>query len=229
MYVQLDADYYDHPKTMQLIATVGPEADCYPPRLWTWCLKFAKQGILRHPTMLEIACRWKGEKGSLHKAMVECGFLEPDGVTLHGWMERTGKDILRYEQKKESMREYFQKVGSKNRDAIRIVSDKHPEAIHINGTELNGTKLNGADRSTPAGLLASHYCSQNKGVISFDKAKQLCQFFLDGGGSFKAAEAEILNKGKGRKVWEILDPIRPAQSTGMGSILDIANSWMVKK
>lgn len=201
MYVQLDSDYYDHPKTMQLTAIIGPEADCYPPRLWTWAVKFSKHGVLRHPDMLEIACRWKGEKGKLHSAMIQSGFIDADGVTIHDWMSRTGRDILRYEEKKVRLQEKYRNSSGRIRESSAVTE--------INGTELNLTKLNGTDRSSPSGLLASAYISKNKGIISFEKCQAIVEFYLAGGIPYKDAEATVLNSPKGQKIWELLEPLRP--------------------
>lgn len=143
MYVQLDDAYYDHPKTLHLISLLGPEADGYPPKLWTWAIKYAKQGVLKHPDLAEVACRWKGEKGKLHRAMVDAGFIEADGVTLHGWMERTGNDIVRYEEKKSRLREKYRNSSGRFRESSAV--------SELNGTERNGTKLNetNPDQASP--------------------------------------------------------------------------------
>lgn len=64
------------------------------------------------------------------------------------------------------------------------------------------------DRSDPAGILATAYCNKNKGIISFEKCKAICDFHLAGGATFKEAETAIWNSSKGQKIWEILDPLR---------------------
>ena len=114
-YVQVDSDYPDHPKTLKLQMLIGPEADCYPVRLWMWAAKFAKNGVIRGGApLIEAVVKWTGEKGKLHKALMSApegynvGFIERDGITLHDWMNWTGKDIKTYEAKKEANRNAYQ-------------------------------------------------------------------------------------------------------------------------
>jgi len=224
MYVQLDADYYDHPKTLHLMSLIGPEADTYPPRLWTWALKYAKAGVLRSNAMIEVACRWRGEPGKLATAMMAAGFVEMDGLTLHGWMERTGKDILRYEQKRASMREYWHEVGKKNKGSIRKLSDNYPDSCQklsieteLNGTELNGTKRNGADHRGAVGerRLSNVYADLwNEGPgehLNGKSAAEKIQAAIDVGVDPQAIETAFWDHKaiKGRKIWEVLDPLRP--------------------
>lgn len=79
-------------------------------------------------------------------------------------------------------------------------------------------------KSDLAGLLATAYLSQNRGTIAFEKARDLCAFFLNSKGSFQAAEEAIMNKGRGKKLWELLDPIRPTNgfSASWKDIMDKA-------
>lgn len=141
MYVQLDEDYYGHPKTLQLVNLLGQEADTYPPRLWTWAMKYEKPGVMKSEAMIETACRWKGEPGKLASAMIEAGFVDLD-LTIHNWMRRTGHDIEVYEAKKKRLRE--RRAG--------IVPGTSPED-HGNvppkrsGSDLSGADLNGAELS----------------------------------------------------------------------------------
>lgn len=220
MYVQLDIDYFNHPKTLHLISLIGPEADVYPPRLWTWAMKYAKSGILKTQGMVETACRWKDDDGRLHKALVAAGFLEEDGVTIHGWMERTGHGLQRYEEKKARGREKYRNsadfCGKNSRvEESRVDKSKEEES-------------RGQDKSTPSGLLASVYTSKNKGIISFEKCQAICDFYL-ATIDFKTAEQAVWNSKKGEKIWEILEPMRPASNVGgVGSIEDIIKNVRYK-
>ncbi len=215
MYVQLDDAYYDHPKTLHLVSLLGQEADGYPPKLWTWAVKYAKQGVLKHPDLVEVACRWKGDKGKLHNAMMEAGFIEADGVTLHGWMERTGNDIIRYEEKKSRLREKYRNSSGRFRESSAV--------SELNGTELNGTKLNGTDKSSPSGLLTSTYIAKNPGIIGTEKCSAIIDFYLSSI-PFKEAEAAIWNSRKGQKVWEILEPLRPKNGEQIPTMDEIIKS-----
>lgn len=135
MYVQLDEDYYGHPKTLHLIELLGPEADTYPPRLWTWAKKYAKGGIMRSESMIETACRWQGAPGRLVEALVTAGFVDREALTIHNWMKRTGHDLEMYEQKKQRLKE--------KRSGNIPGTFRHSD---LSGAELNGAELSGADK-----------------------------------------------------------------------------------
>ncbi len=106
--IPLDVDYIDHPKTLRLLAALGKLADVYPLRLWCWCAKYAKDGVVRGGVQeLEKAVRWTGEAGKCHKAMVDAGFLNRDGKTVHDWQIHAGRKIKQYERKKALQREKY--------------------------------------------------------------------------------------------------------------------------
>lgn len=205
MYVQLDTDYFNHPKTIHLISLIGPEADVYPPRLWTWAMKYAKSGVLKTPGMVETACRWKDDDGRLHKALVASGFLDEDGVTIHGWMERTGHGLQRYEEKKARGREKYRNSANFCGKNSRV------EESRVDKSKEEESK---ADKSSPPGLLASAYIAKNRGIISYDKCYSICDFYL-ASIDFKAAEQAVWNSKKGEKIWEILEPLRPVNGGAM--------------
>lgn len=155
--MQLDADYYDHPKTLHLVSLIGTEGDVYPPRLWTWAIKYAKKGTLRSSSMIEVACRWRGEPGRLAKAMVDAGFIESDGLTIHDWMARTGHDLEVYEQKKERLRERRRNFTGTFREHSGNSSGTVPRQFQECSalTDLNGSDLIGTERNGAGGLEAS--------------------------------------------------------------------------
>jgi hypothetical protein len=107
--IPVDLAYFDHPKTLKLIAFTGKsEADIYPLRLWKWAAEYARNGRVDGGAgQIELACKWRGRPGALHKALVDAGFIEKDGVTIHDWMEHIGRAILIYDEKKRKKREKY--------------------------------------------------------------------------------------------------------------------------
>ena len=106
--IPLDSDYIDHPKTQHLLKLIGPEADVYPIRLWTWASKYARDGKVKTGWRgVEAACRWSGRPKRLSRALVTSGFLETDGHTIHDWMNGVGRAIAIYERKKQKQREKY--------------------------------------------------------------------------------------------------------------------------
>lgn len=63
-YLNIDLDYFDHPKTVRLIGLLGRDADVLPIRLWKYCGKFmAEDGRLIGLSVQEIeaAMGWRGQ------------------------------------------------------------------------------------------------------------------------------------------------------------------------
>ncbi len=160
--IPLDVDYIDHPKTLRLIAALGKLADVYPLRLWCWCAKYAKDGIVRGGAQeLEKAVRWTGESGKCHKAMVDAGFLNRDGKTVHDWQIHAGRKIKQYERKKALQR---QKYADDSDGDIPDSSENLPADCRnsstmqggslppLNETKRNETKLDQTKTNETAGV-----------------------------------------------------------------------------
>lgn len=99
--LNLDVDYFEHPKTKRLIGLLGRGAEVLPLKLWCYCGKYhAEDGRLSEYGAHEIesVMGWWGKKGDAIKAMVKVGFVDKDvgGYQVHGWAERQGHiDALR--------------------------------------------------------------------------------------------------------------------------------------
>ena len=76
-----------HPKTLQLIAEAGERAAWALVSLWCFAGENRPSGVLRSPQEAEVASGWRGKRGALHAALVSCGWIDPDGVTLHDWAD----------------------------------------------------------------------------------------------------------------------------------------------
>lgn len=218
MYVQLDEDYYGHPKTLQLVNLLGQEADTYPPRLWTWAMKYAKDGVLKNEAMLETACRWKGHSGKLAAALMESGFVdicntEGEGrpmLEIHNWMRRTGHDIEVYEAKKKRLRD--RRSGMSPEDS-RNVSPKR------SGAELNGTDLSGAERTDAAapgtllGLLMKR--ARDAGVLArADTLRTYIEGWIKRSDAGRVEQILMDPWTRGKTVIEIHDKFFPKDSDG---------------
>ena len=106
--IPLDIDYVDHPKALKMIALIGKNADIYPIRLWCWCAKFARRGVIDGGAgQIEEACRWTGKPGALHAALIAAKVLEKDGKTVHDWMDHAGSAIQKYDKKKKAQRKKY--------------------------------------------------------------------------------------------------------------------------
>lgn len=94
-YLNVDLDYFEHPKTLTLIALLGNGAAELPLRLWAYCGKFKPEdGRLGKCSALEIesVLRWWGAPGKAVSALERAGFLSKGyrGYSVHDWKLHQG-------------------------------------------------------------------------------------------------------------------------------------------
>lgn len=111
MYLEIDEGYWGHRKTLRLCALLkNPEADTYPPRLWSWATRSAPDGELGGMDAYELECavRYRPLDGKLFAALALAGFIDEmaDGTKrIHNWQVRTGAAIARMTDRASQMRE----------------------------------------------------------------------------------------------------------------------------
>lgn len=93
--INLDLDYFSHPKTLRLVAMLGNGAELAPIRLWCHCGKFHKKtGELKDYSESEIEgiCGWVGERGKLVEALLATKFISKNrgGWMINDWSEHNG-------------------------------------------------------------------------------------------------------------------------------------------
>lgn len=93
--LNLDLDYFEHPKTKRLVGLLGRGAESLPIRLWCYCGKYhRKDGSLSAYSSEEIEALvdWRGQKGKAIEALAKVGFVdEVDGVfVIHDWHDHAG-------------------------------------------------------------------------------------------------------------------------------------------
>ena len=134
MYLEIDEGYWRHPKTLDLCSRLeDDQADRFPPRLWQWACRSARDGKLGKVTAyaFEIIVR-ANAGGKCFEAFIACGFLDrsDDGeVTIHNWMQpgRTGYAIAKMEAKAAENRQ--RRATTKARyDAERAHCDGEADA-----------------------------------------------------------------------------------------------------
>src|SRR6185369_14826375 len=91
----LDVSYHEHPKTIRLMALLGPLADALPVRLWAYCAKVhPKDGAMigYKASEVEAAIRWRGKPGKAVRAMLSTGFIQrvDNGYACHDWHDHEG-------------------------------------------------------------------------------------------------------------------------------------------
>jgi len=93
-YLNLDLDYFDHPKTRRLVAMLGRGSEVFPIKLWAYFGKFSeKDGEFKGSSIeLEGLIQELGHDGKLVKALIKAGFLEKvsRGFRAKDWKKHQG-------------------------------------------------------------------------------------------------------------------------------------------
>lgn len=144
-HAPVSTDYPEHPKTLHLIRLAGARADCFPTRMWTWACRFRKSGVFVNAMEVEQACRWDGDPGILHQALVAAGFLEADGLTIHDWKKHAGAWLERYEDKRQKDRARL--ASQRHRSDIAAISRPVGESRVGDGSGEEGSAINDAPSS----------------------------------------------------------------------------------
>jgi 5-methylcytosine-specific restriction endonuclease McrA len=95
-YLNLDLDFFEHPKTKRLVGLLGKGAEVLPIKLWCYCGKYhSESGKLTGYSTQEIESivGWWGEEGQMIEAMLKIGLLHKNGnndMVIHDWEEHEG-------------------------------------------------------------------------------------------------------------------------------------------
>ena len=119
-YLNLDPDYFSHPKTTRLTGLLGPDAAVYPIRLWAYCAKYhPTDGRFPGYSLAEIdsVIGWFGEPEKAATALIKVGFLE--GVLVgettiyacHDWSDHQGHIKAFKERSIKANRKRWNKIG----------------------------------------------------------------------------------------------------------------------
>lgn len=120
--LNIDLDFFDHPKTRRLVDRLGRGAEAMLVRMWCYTARYySETGRLTGlpGPEIEAVCRWEGEKGKAIAALVECGWLDktPEGdYQVHDWQEHEGH-IARYHERAKAAAGGRWAAGKKRRNA----------------------------------------------------------------------------------------------------------------
>lgn len=93
--LNVDLDYFSHPKTRRLVGILGKGAEVLPIKLWAYCGKYhAELGQMIGYTCGEIESiiEWAGTPGEAVAALLKVKYLEQidGGYAAHDWVEYQG-------------------------------------------------------------------------------------------------------------------------------------------
>lgn len=167
-YLNVDLNYFDHPKTLQLIAILGNGAAELPLRLWAYAGKFhAKSGALGRRTVAEVESimRWWGEPGLAVRGLQRTGFLARtrDGFVIHAWKEHQGHiQALKERNKKAAVNRWRNLRGKKEKQAsaegtieVPLVQDGMPLAVPFRSVPLTDQQQVDREKKDLTALIAS--------------------------------------------------------------------------
>lgn len=126
-YLNLDLDYFTHPKVERLVEALGNEAFHYPIRLWCYAGKhFPHTGTLDGCSVKQIekAIGWAGENGKLIDSLLKFGFIKSRGESyqIHDWKDHAGHlSVFKKRAKtaaKKRWSDYATSIASSNRQAM---------------------------------------------------------------------------------------------------------------
>lgn len=123
-YLNLELNYFDHPKTLRLVGLLGKGSEVLPIKLWCYCGKHhSESGRLAEYSAQEIESilGWWGDPGKLVEAMVKIGFLKMKGeiYEISGWKEHQGHLAAFKKRAKLAARKRWSKMSV---DATSIAS-----------------------------------------------------------------------------------------------------------
>ena len=143
--INLDLDYFTHPKTQRLIGLLGRGAEVLPLRLWCYCGKHhSENGRLAAIAAQEIeaAVFWWGKKGDAVKGLIKSGFLEMDGETfvVHDWLDHSGHIRVYRERALAGAKARWEKARIR-KEAVLVDASSNASSIASSNASLsNGLK-----------------------------------------------------------------------------------------
>lgn len=126
--INIDIEYFDHRKTKRLVLRFGEDAAIYPIKIWSYAARHHPiDGLFSGYADEEIAAILSASSNatSILQALLDVGFLErtPQGIAVHGWVERQGHIVAYHERAKHAAEARWSKLrNSKESDATSNAS-----------------------------------------------------------------------------------------------------------
>lgn len=169
-YLNLDLDYFSHPKTRRLIGLLGRGSEALPLRLWCYVGKYHPgDGRLSDYSAqaIESILEFYGEPGKAVEALLSVGFLHKDsqGYYVHDWLEHEGH-IQALKERSKKMNEKRWKTLNKQdshsyKESYKESSTETVTAPPIQSNPIQSKKQN--NTHSPPSLYNPHEIQQNQG------------------------------------------------------------------
>lgn len=95
-FLNLDLDFFAHPKCARLVGLIGRDSEVFPLRLWAYTAKYhSVDGKLSgySPQAIERIVQWGGQPGQCVDALAAVGFIDKIGESewkVHDWVDYQG-------------------------------------------------------------------------------------------------------------------------------------------
>lgn len=171
--LNLDLNYFDHVKTIRLVARLGPGSDVLPIRLWAWVGSHQPETgrLALLEAELELICRWWGEKGVMVSAMIEIGFIKKYGdiCEVNDWLEHSGHlAAFKKRAQKAARIRWGIKRKSSNASSIAKGKPKQCPSRAVHSRALPAIKTEGAKRFIKPSHVEVQVYGQEIGFVGFD-------------------------------------------------------------
>lgn len=191
-YLNLDLDYFDHPKTKRLVGLLGRGSDGLPIRLWCYCGKYhAENGDLTGYLAqdLESLIGWWGQPGKAVEALIKFGFLDQTatGFKVHDWEDINGHIAAFKARAQAGAKEKWRRVKAEA-DAQAMLKQSLSNAVSNALTSLTDPEENKKNKTkTVLGLVDAQHLMPAKPdpenlQATRDSVKKVSEFaFLEDG------------------------------------------------
>lgn len=130
----VDPDFLDHWRTGMVCDALGdPMAPMYILRLWAHCQERRSDTFTMPPRGLKAQCRYQGDADAFEAALIEAGFIERNGDTVHvcGWAEKNASLLAAWENGAKGGRPRKQKH---NPDETHGLANENPAVTQTEPT-----------------------------------------------------------------------------------------------
>lgn len=166
LWIRVDADVADNPKTGRFATSLGVEIETavgHLVRLWGKMAEQNSDGSLRGVKVatIESWANWRGKKGRFAECFRRTFVVK--GGLVKGWGERQGKLILKQIAHREYMREYRSKTHGDAHGESH--GDSHVNPLTVTNTkpkERTSSRRNG--HPTPAGEVLARREAWNRAL-----------------------------------------------------------------
>jgi len=148
-YVNIDVDFFNHPKTVRLCTELGGHrSEVLPVKLWAHVAKYhSEDAFLKDysPAAIAKILGWKEDAEKLVQALLNCGFIEQKrgGFKVHDFNEHNGHLALYKERGRIAAAARWSKYkpAAENKDTPQRGKDEKAAAVAFTDEQLNEIRL----------------------------------------------------------------------------------------